>query len=330
MPLFGQSKGKIRFWIIVALLAALLFSSCSLVDRAVFPHKDRTYSVTETYGFNAPKGVDVFFDIDLPMDYGYQQIKNFSADDIGEHTITDENGYRVLHGQITGSGSTREISLKYEITLPGGAITWTDDVKPSDTLPGQFVDSDNNDIIAAAEPLITNDEYRTAKNIFDYVSNHLKFVDQENDSIRVASDVLQDREGVCEDFANLMTAMLRASDIPAKSISGMTFRELKKASQPWEHSAANGSHAWVEFFVDGEWHFADPTWGKDFFDDADGFHASYGLEPMIEYQDYIEKIDKIEAEGYQIPLSITAPSKITVWTVSNEVEVFPTINIEMK
>jgi hypothetical protein len=110
----------------------------------------------------------------------------------------------------------------------------------------------------------------------------------------------------------------------------MSYRELKKSTDGWEHSASSGSHAWVEFYTDGKWHFADPTWGKGFFDDCDGYHISYGLEPMIDEDVYIEKFEAIEREGYQIPLSITAPFKVTFWSKSADVEVTPIVDITLE
>ncbi|MEY3089961.1 MAG: hypothetical protein RL113_277 [Pseudomonadota bacterium] len=58
--------------------------------------------------------------------------------------------------------------------------------------------------------------------------------------------LLQQRKGVCQDFAHLMIAMLRYYKIPARYIIGFVLGEGE-------------SHAWIEYF-DGEyWHGADPT-----------------------------------------------------------------------
>jgi transglutaminase-like putative cysteine protease len=298
-----------------------------LVERTVYPHKDRTYRVTETYTVRIPNSEVVFFDINIPASYGYQNIEGFSVKGTDNYGMIDKDGYQILHGQANGDGDVQTIELNYEISALSGSIKWDGEVKSEYISPAQFIDSDNADIIAATEPLIASDEYETANNIFDYVSEHLKYIDQDESSARMASEVLKDNEGVCEDYANLMTVMLRAADIPSKSISGMTYRDLKKATNGWEHSGSMGSHAWVEFYTDGKWHFADPTWGADFFDECDGYHISYGLEPMIEDNTYIERIDAIESDGYHIPLSITAPFKVTFWSRSDEIEVTPIVNI---
>jgi hypothetical protein len=293
----------------------------------VYPQEDRTYNVTESYSVDIPDGEYAFFDINLPVSYGYQSIDDMSVNGTDDYEIIDKNGYQILHGMLEGTGSVRTIELRYSITSLDGSIQWDGSTLPEDTSPEQFIDSDNDSIIAATKPLIADDAYKTAKNVFDYVSTTLQFRDQDFANQRMASGVLGDKTGVCEDFANLMVAMLRAADIPARSISGMTYRDLKKADEGWEHSAAEGSHAWVEFYTDDKWHFADPTWGVGFFDDCDGYHISYGAEPMIRNTAYIERIAELESENYKIPLSITAPFKVTFWSKSDEVIVTPTVSI---
>jgi transglutaminase-like putative cysteine protease len=301
-----------------------------LVEQAIYPHKDRVYNVTETYTVNIPNGESVYFDIDIPDSYGYQDVENLIVVGVNQYEILSMDGYQILHGQVDGDENVYTIRIDYKISALSGSIQWDGEVKPEYSYPGQFIDSDNDNIVFETQALIANNEYETAKNIFDYVSGHLKFVDKREGDTRIASKVLEEKDGVCEDYANLMVAMLRAADIPSKSISGMTYRELKKSTDGWEHSASSGSHAWVEFYTGGKWHFADPTWGKGFFDDCDGYHISYGLEPMIEENSYIEKINAIEREGYQIPLSITAPFKVTFWSKSPDVEVTPVVDIALE
>ncbi len=78
-----------------------------------------------------------------------------------------------------------------------------------------------------------------------------------------ASDILKSKKGICRDYANLTTALLRAAGIPAKAVNGLVLNDLTEPAE-WMSSAQNGSHAWVEFYSDGEWHFADPAWGRIF------------------------------------------------------------------
>lgn len=62
-------------------------------------------------------------------------------------------------------------------------------------------------------------------------------------------DVLQERRGVCQDFAHVMIAMCRTLKIPALYVSGYLATET-----------ASATHAWVEVFIPGVgWRPLDPT-----------------------------------------------------------------------
>lgn len=64
-----------------------------------------------------------------------------------------------------------------------------------------------------------------------------------------AAEVLRRREGVCQDFAHAMIAVLRTLGVPARYVSGYLMGE-------------GASHAWVEAYVPGEgWRPYDPTHG---------------------------------------------------------------------
>ncbi len=73
------------------------------------------------------------------------------------------------------------------------------------------------------------------------------------DSRSTTSDVLDQRSGVCQDFAHLMIGLLRLRGVPARYVSGYLH------VQPKEDEPSQ-SHAWVELFT-GErgWVAFDPT-----------------------------------------------------------------------
>jgi hypothetical protein len=124
-----------------------------------------------------------------------------------------------------------------------------------------------------------------------------------------------------------LVAMLRSVNIPAKSISGLAYDDLKKPND-WEHSANNGSHAWVEFYTDGKWHFADPTWGNKYFDKTDGYHMSYGSQIVaIDSKEYKKMISNIEDSGYTILGSMTSPLKFTAWSEDSTSIITPKVTV---
>jgi transglutaminase-like putative cysteine protease len=64
------------------------------------------------------------------------------------------------------------------------------------------------------------------------------------------------RKGVCQDFAHVMTALLRHVKIPCRYVSGYLY---PRAQQP-DRSSEGASHAWVEALLPGlGWMGFDPT-----------------------------------------------------------------------
>ena len=89
------------------------------------------------------------------------------------------------------------------------------------------------------------------------------------------AEVIRDRHGVCQDFAHLMLAALRARGLAARYVSGY----LETGSGP-RLQGADASHAWISVHCPGQgWIDADPTnellpadrhvtlgWARDFAD----------------------------------------------------------------
>ena len=69
-------------------------------------------------------------------------------------------------------------------------------------------------------------------------------------------DALRSRQGVCQDFAHIMIALVRNARIPCRYVSGYLYHSTENA-----HPAADGAtHAWVEALLPGlGWVGFDPT-----------------------------------------------------------------------
>ena len=69
-------------------------------------------------------------------------------------------------------------------------------------------------------------------------------------------DALRIRQGVCQDFAHIMIALVRRLRIPCRYVSGYLFH----ATQNTDRSLEGATHAWVEALVPGlGWVGFDPT-----------------------------------------------------------------------
>ena len=74
-----------------------------------------------------------------------------------------------------------------------------------------------------------------------------------------AIQIAKTKQGVCQDFAHFMLAVLRSAQIPARYVSG--YIESASSSQP-DLVGAEASHAWVEVLMpDQTWKGYDPTNG---------------------------------------------------------------------
>jgi transglutaminase-like putative cysteine protease len=92
------------------------------------------------------------------------------------------------------------------------------------------------------------------------------------------AQVLEQRRGVCQDFAHLQIACLRALGLPARYVSG--YIETLPPPGQVKLTGTDASHAWVAFFCPGlGWIDVDPTnnllpsmqhvtlaWGRDYGD----------------------------------------------------------------
>ncbi|MGE6754010.1 transglutaminase domain-containing protein [Rossellomorea sp. NPDC071047] len=150
-----------------------------------------------------------------------------------------------------------------------------------DLLPSRGVQSDAQEIKEQAKTVTagqTSDRDK-AKAIYDYVAKNVSYdVEKyEYDDFNwddSALKTLETRTGVCQDYAYLAIALLRASDIEARFVEGRA------------GGIFPGRHAWVEANLDGEWVTLDPTWGSGYLKDGKfvpAFNEDYFDPDMNEF-----------------------------------------------
>lgn len=132
-------------------------------------------------------------------------------------------------------------------------------------LPARGIESDDPIIIQQAEEIVVglSNERDKAKAIFKFVAEHVAYdVEKaENDIFNIGDSALTTLKsgiGICQDYAFLAVALLRAIGMEAHFVEG----------------DAGERHAWVEVKVDGEWLVMDPTWGAGYVQEG-VFHFHY-------------------------------------------------------
>lgn len=126
--------------------------------------------------------------------------------------------------------------------------------------PTYHVESNEKEIINLANTLfkgVTN-PYLKAKKAFDYVVLNMKYDLDSPYANKGALSAVRTKVGVCEEYAALMTALLRAGNVPARVNTGFCFydSELVEGNNDGNYFR----HAWVEFYLpEYGWIPADPT-----------------------------------------------------------------------
>ena len=123
------------------------------------------------------------------------------------------------------------------------------------------------------------DSYDKVRAIHDWVASNLYFdydalSQQGQQWPKDALGALESRRTVCEGYANLTTALLRASGIPAKTVIGYA---LYGSEHTWNTSNLQGNranHAWTAAFADGRWILMDPTWDSGNYYRNGEYHTS--------------------------------------------------------
>ena len=137
--------------------------------------------------------------------------------------------------------------------------------------PSSDIQSDNQEIIDLANSItagITND-YDKAVAIHDWVCNNIYYDwDRYLSGNYIGMDTsalgtLHSKRSVCDGYANLTAALLRAAGVPAKKISGFA---LGVSNDYWPENFdpnKDTNHAWNEFWANGRWVILDTTWDSD-------------------------------------------------------------------
>jgi hypothetical protein len=156
------------------------------------------------------------------------------------------------------SFKTKVSFIKYNVDVNSLNINpqYKDEIKPY-LLPSENIQSDNPLIISKANEIVGEEKnpYKKAQMIYNFTYMYLTY--DLNNGNKSALSALNTKRGVCEDYAELMVALLRSQNIPARTVSGYKVGSNLKDIDISSHEY---NHMWVEFYIDGYgWIPSDPT-----------------------------------------------------------------------
>jgi transglutaminase-like putative cysteine protease len=100
-----------------------------------------------------------------------------------------------------------------------------------------------------------DDVFQAAEAVMHHIFKNWAYAPNTTSVTTHMKEVLESKQGVCQDFAHLMIGICRSLGIPTRYVSGYLY------NGPDSHlRGAQASHAWVEVHVPGKgWYGLDPT-----------------------------------------------------------------------
>jgi transglutaminase-like putative cysteine protease len=160
--------------------------------------------------------------------------------------------------------------------------------------PSRGIESDHPIIAQLAAEITKNatGDLQRVLAIHDWVADNISYdVAKYKSGLSHPDDgalrTLQRRQGVCQDYAYLTTALLRAVGIPARLAIGQAYS-----------FGAWGAHAWTEAYAAGRWIVLDTTWDAGYVTDTGRFvkqsshryfdpaASDFARDHILEYYDY--------------------------------------------
>jgi len=252
------------------------------IDESIIISGEHSLTVEIQYTFrnNGPGDVeDLFCLIEVPRTYlPYQAVlgrrSNYQE---GDRLFNDEFNVMAqfnLGGLKEGEIRTAYINcdvLLYEYDFPGyedgGRYEAGDGDISKYTKSEYFIDSDSKIIKSAARQIVghEDDPREKARLLYDFVVNSLEYdyhaLENEKFGYNYASEIIQEKTGICTDYSVLYAALCRASGIPAIVVQGIpVFSILNEPDQELAYG-----HSWVEIKLPGcGWIPIDITSEEDF------------------------------------------------------------------
>ncbi len=280
-----------RYWLSPHLLYGLGWMLClGVISFAVLGSfflipANIHYHVREEYTFSGGgEEAAASLVVMLPKTGPYQSVDDLEVFWDGSQTTEDHSFVDVLKlsGEID-KGDDLVAIIEYDVKLPQKKLYWVAPVEDFQLLPQRGIESDSACIQAQADILGAGITEKDAYDVYAFTAEYLTYSREQADCTGVSAlRAFEEGKCACAGYARVMTALCRASGIPAQMVLGLVYPDpmfkLQDTSFP---NNPNEAHAWVEYHSEGSWKMADPTWGAKYFkfmqfDRNDGRHLVYG------------------------------------------------------
>jgi hypothetical protein len=197
--------------------------------------------------------------VKLPLNYvgGNNEVLKYRAYN-GQIDYIDNNLIKISNGKIefrfkNFSAKKSFVRLEAIISNSYDNFNWENNFRFSSTTKINENDSSHfnslvNEIESSSDAPSLPIYVKIAKWVHDNITYDDKLVGAEMTS----REILKIKRGVCEHYAILYQDLLRAVNIPSKTVSGLSYNFDKKHFE---------NHAWVVIYHNGTWIPIDPTWG---------------------------------------------------------------------
>ena len=176
--------------------------------------------------------------------------------------LSDGNGkYQVsVYENVSGTKYAAVTSVSFDVKL-------TDEFAPY-LLPNQYVNyTASNKAVEKAKELVgtETDVLKKVESIYDFVVETLTYDQEKAATVKsgylpVLDTVLEQKKGICFDYASLMAAMLRSQGVPCKLVVGYAGTAYHAWINVWSEETG-----WIDgvIFFDGTtWQRMDPTFAS--------------------------------------------------------------------
>lgn len=269
----------------------------------------------------------------VPMLMALSTHTDFAGDIIGSDRLSASSG-----GAVTEYIDTYGNRVSRTVAPQGVTIFWSDSIAEVDGLPDQpaltacqhkiedlpfetlnyltasrYCDSDSMADFAWRQFGTVPEGWSRVQAISDFVHDHVTFGYKFGRPDKTALNVLEEKTGVCRDFAHLGVSLCRAMNIPARYASGY----LGDIGVP--DTGFDDFCAWFEVYLGDGWHTVDARYntprigrivmvrGQDASDVA--MITSFGAYEMTSFRVWSTEISDTmpEAEMSTLMLSLPAP-----------------------